>query len=279
MTALQRPPATPSVAARWTVTILPACLAVLLLGSHHAHSATVVANWKNANTTGAVLTNANTNSPTFGDGSASNAQSAFAVSLLGTSTSPFSYTLNQVGDQITVWGSINLTGGAGPDSDYRFGLFNDNGGFDANNNSGWNGYLLQGNTIFRGRTDGVFLSTLSNAVNLNATALTNTGSFNKNSAADFDYAMTITRTGANAVEISASLIGGDGNLVRQLVATDTGVTNFTYTAHGWLFGGGSQLNQAQFSNVMVSPEPAAPLLSLLGAVALLAVRRRPGSRR
>jgi hypothetical protein len=209
----------------------------------------------------------------------SNAQASWPVSLLGTTASPFSYTLSQVGDQITVWGAVNLSGGGGPDSDYRFGLFNDFGGFATNTYSGWNGYLLQATTIFRGRTDGVFPSTAGNAVNLGATVLTNTGSLNKNSTNDFDFSMTIRRTGASSLEIAASLIGGDGNLVRRLVATDTGVSNFTFTAHGWLFGGGSQLNQAQFSNVMVSPEPTVPLLSALGLIALIAVRRRPGGGR
>lgn len=281
--SLKHLPATRPNATRWAVPALCTFFAVLLSGAPRAQSSVaVVANWKNSNpnTAGMLVSNPATNSPTFGDGSGSSAQAAFAVSLLGTPSSPFSHTLHQVGDFITVWGSINLTGGAGPDSDYRFGLWNDNGGYAANDNNGWNGYLLQGNTIFRGRTNGPFVSTLSNAVNLGATVLTNTGSFNKNSSSDFDYSMTITRTGPDSVEIAASLIGGDGNLVRHLVATDTGVTNFTYTSHAWLFGGGSQLNQAQFSNVMViTPEPALPVLSLLGAAALLGLRRRPAGRR
>jgi hypothetical protein len=241
-----------------------------------AAQADPIANWKQLNTgVSTVTSDLDTDGPTFGDGSAANAQSAFMAGRFGTVAAPVTVTL-ALGQTLIVSGEYVLTGGAGGAADYRFGVFNDGGQFDANASSSWTGGWLHqpGNDIYRGRTDGAYISSAGNASALGATK-NSTGTLNPNSATPLLWSMSITRDSATTVDISSSFTGGGGSLDQLYTANDVTTGNFTYTAAGLLFGGGSSLDQAVFSNVQfnVIPEPSSLALFLLGLSALAARAR------
>ena len=210
---------------------------------------------------GASTSGLNTDTPVVGDGSADNAEgSSFAGQFAEAITL-------EVGDSLTVSGTVNLTGGfANPNGQFRFGVFNDGGQFAANSASNWaagwlhditGGYSIQGD-LYQARTDGAFASTGGNSVDLNATkSSTPTNSFAGNSTAPYTWSMTVTRDSAATVDLTSVFNGGDGGLLERYEEADVTTSNFTYTATGWLFGGVSGLDQATFSNVDVTVSRAA----------------------
>ena len=245
--------------------------------------AATIANWKELNPNAAVvpITGAGTDSPTFGDGTANSAQAAWIAGRFGTTSSSESATL-AVGQTLTVSGGLVLTGGTNNSNQFRFGVFDDGGQFAANDGSNWTGGWLHsigtttGSDLWQARTNGPFISTAVNAVDLNA-SITRTGAFDGDSTAPFSFSVAITRDSASTIDVVSLITGGDGNLSEQYVENDINTSLFTYSALGLLFGGSSSVERAEFSNVqyVVTPVPE-PSVGLLGALALIAVgfRRR-----
>ncbi len=244
---------------------VPAFLGFLALAPF-ANAATI-ANWKDLNPAvghPSLSAGGNTDGPTFGDGTNASAQGSWIAGYFGTTIMPESVTL-AVGQTLTVSGSYVLTGGAGADSDYRHGIFNDGGQFAANDGNNWTGGWLHqtGTNLFQARTNGAFISSAANAVNLSATTST-TGTLNKDSAVALTFSMSITRDSLTTIDIVSSFSGGGGGLDQTYTANDITTSLFTYNSVGLLFGGGSSVDQAVFSNVQYSviPEPSA--LGLIG---------------
>ena len=158
-----------------------------------------------------------------------------------------------IGETLTVSGSVVLTGGGAANNQFRFGIFNDGGAFDAGSGSAWTGGWMHTifNDLWQGRTDGAYISSAGNAVALNSTR-TRSGTFTGNSATAYSFSMSITRDSETTVDITSSCIGGDLAFSEVLVAEDVPTTLFTYTACGWLLGGTSAVEQAIFSDVAFS---------------------------
>ena len=242
-----------------------------------------VANWKELNPNPAVvpITGADTDSPVFGDGTTENsAQAAWISGQFGTTGTPESVTL-AVGDTLTVSGGLTLTGGTNNNGQFRFGVFNDGGKSASDDGLNWTGGWLHviGSTsdLFQARTDGAFISTGGNALDLDAAA-TRSGAFDGDSTAPFSFSMSITRDSATTVDVVSLFAGGDGTYSEQYLKEDITTGNFTFNGGGLLFGGSAGLEQASFSGVQYEvtsvPEPSAVLLSVLSCGIFLVRRKR-----
>lgn len=247
---------------------------VALSFSSAAQGATI-ANWKVFGSY--PITGATTDSPSIGDGTTTNsAQGAVFAGRFGTAAAPVTATL-AVGQTLTVTGNMVLTGGSNTASDFRFGVFNDGGKFAANSSANWTGGWVHqpGSDLYQARTDGTFISTAGNAVAIGATK-TSTGTFDGDSLAPFTFSLSITRNSATTVGLSSTFIGGDGILNQAYSVANRTTTNFDYTAVGFLYGGGSELEQGSLSNVQfnVIPEPTLPALALISLAGLFLRRRR-----
>ena len=193
---------------RALILLSPAVLATIA-------NAASVANWKELNPNAAVvpIAGANTDSPVFGDGvTANSAQAAWIAGQFGTTASAESVTL-AIGDTLTVSGGLTLLGGTNNDNQFRFGVFNDGGGFAADNGNNWNGGWLHSmggaatSNLWQGRTNGAFISTGANALNLNSVK-TRTGAFDGDSTTPFAFSMAITRNSATSVDVISLVTGG-----------------------------------------------------------------------
>lgn len=218
-----------------------------------------IANWKEFNPNEIIvpITDAETNSPTFGDGVTLNSsQMAWVGGQFGTVEAPASVTL-AVGETLTVTGSVALTGGTNNNNQFRFGLFNDGGKFALDDGSNWIGGWLHsiGTTassdLWLGRTDGPFISTAGNAVDLDS-VVTRTGLFDGDSVEAFSFSMSITRDSETTIDVVSLISGGDGEFSEEFVREDLETSLFTYTSMGWLFGGSSGVEEVNFSNVEYS---------------------------
>jgi len=234
-----------------------------------ALSAEPVANWKEFNPNELIvpIMGADTDSPTFGDGVTQNSsQMAWVAGLFGTVEAPTSVTL-EVGETLTVTGSVNFTGGSNNNNQFRFGIFNDSGKFALDDGSNWLGGWLHSigsaatSDLWVGRTDGPFISTAGNAISLNSVKI-RTGTFVGDSLEPFSFSMSITRDSATTIDIVSLIVGGDGDLSEEFVREDIETTQFTYTSHAWLFGGSSAVEKVAFSGVeyAVTKDEEIPLL-------------------
>ena len=219
-------------------------------------SAAPVANWKELNPNELVvpITGADTDSPTFGDGVTPNSsQMAWIGARFGTVGAPDSVTL-AAGETLTVSGSVVLTGGSNNSNQFRFGVFDDAGQFVLDNASGWTGGWLHSSGVaassdlYRGRTDGPFISTAGDASATGAIRI-RSGFFDGDSVAPFAFSMSITRVSDTTIDVISLFTGGDGEFSEEYVLEGAETTLFTYTAHGWLFGGSSGVEQVTFSEV------------------------------
>lgn len=222
-------------------------------------SAEPIANWKefNPNLTIVPVTDAGTNSPIFGDGVTENSsQMAWVAGRFGTVEAPASVTL-AVGETLTVTGSVVMTGGTNNNNQFRFGLFDDGGKFALDDGSNWTGGWLHSigtvatADLWLGRTDGPFISTAGNAVDLDSVK-TLTGIFDGDSVEAFTFMMSITRDSETTIDIISLIEGGDGDLSEGFDREDIETSLFTYTSMGWLFGGSSGVEEVDFSDVEYS---------------------------
>jgi hypothetical protein len=233
-----------------------------------ALSAAPIANWKELNPNELIvpIMDAGTHSPTFGDGITENSsQMAWVAGLFGTVGAPASVTL-EVGQTLTVTGSVIFTGGSNNNGQFRFGIYNDSGKFALDDGSNWTGGWLHsmGSDLWVGRTDGPFISTAGNAIALDSVE-TRTGTFVGDSLEPFTFSMSITRDSATTIDIVSLITGGDGELSEEFVREDIETTLFTYTSLGWLFGGSSAVEEVAFSNVeyaVTAGDGIPPLLAI-----------------
>lgn len=205
-------------------------------------------------------------------------------------------TLNDIGDSITLTGSIFINGTlAGINShpgSIRFGLYDVNGSSDT---TGWHGYFgLFDTTGTAGTSGGLFEKTQSNTSNF----FSGTGASRLNTYAGtesalvagttYDILMTVTKT-AGGVQIDASAKNAaDANqLFLNSSFLDATTTTTTFNRVGFYVsasGGGVGAETFNLSNVGVTtaaaiPEPEAYGLIGAGAVAIAALRRMSGKNR
>ena len=110
-------------------------LIAAIFGTSLAGHAASIANWKQLNTAVTPPTSGlTTDSPTFGDGTASSGNNLWVAGSFGTTVS-----LN-IGETLTVTGSYTVTGAeTSNDFAFRHGLFNDGGKFADNDPNNWTG--------------------------------------------------------------------------------------------------------------------------------------------
>lgn len=241
-----------------------------------------IAHWKALFDNGDTLNTTSgldTDSPTFGGG-AEEMDAVAVAGRFGTVGSPESVTLG-VGETLTVSMDFVLTGGNSDPNQiaqhYRFAVLNDGGQFAADSDSnwagGWNHELRQ--EINRAGTDGNFMSTAGNAEAL-PSIMTESGTFNGDSTAPYNWTMSITRDSATTVDLVSTVAGGDGAYTVEMVNDDVTTDVFTYTAVGLQSTGVTDLDEWAISEAQyaVIPEPSS--LALLGLGGLLVARRHRG---
>ncbi|MGB6220740.1 hypothetical protein [Haloferula sp.] len=239
-----------------------------LVGSVGAAS---ISTWTVArdNTAPSVNTGLNTSSPTFGNGTASNADNMFVVGQFGEVVSL------AVGQTLNVTFDITLTGGVSTNpNQYRFVVGDYGVTADESWVGGWNFVTDQG--LYRGRTNGNIQSTSNNALNLSATTATS-GIFDGDSIAAYTFTFSITRDSATTVDLFGSLVGGDGPFSLTYTKENQGTSLFGYTGVGLLFGDPADLDQASISTAQftVVPEPSSTtFLGLTIGMSLIFFRRR-----
>jgi hypothetical protein len=234
-----------------------------------AASAATLSTWSATKT----ITNADTASPTLGDGSNGGAAAIMYASFP-------TITLTKEGDSITLSGSFTVSGAVtGQEQAIRFGLFDNNASTNVTN---WRGYLGTNRTAANNassiweranQTSGDFLTTTTAGAFLASTTGSSTGT--PPASGTFSFSETITRT-ATGVSMSFSLSEA-GGFLWTATNTDTtpngGVVPIEYDRVGIGFSGTYSADQAVFSNITVVPEPSAALLGGLGMLALLRRRR------
>ena len=246
--------------------------------------ASPIANWKvmfDPNAKNPATTGLNTDSPVFGGTDPVNQMDAIAVaSLFGTASSPASVTL-AVGESLTVSATITLTGGVSGVDAYRFAVLNDAGKFSVPSSDNWGGgwvhvisYSSSGE-MFQAKTNGNYMSTTSNAVDLNAEKAYAGGALSADSATPYLWTMSITRDSETTVDLVSSFVGGPNDYSMTYTSNDVATSLFTYNSVGIQATSFSDLDQLSVSGAQFSvvPEPSAALLGGLGMLALLRRRR------
>jgi hypothetical protein len=229
-----------------------------------------------------------------GDGPIDNTQGAGNVTVGdGTSNSAdgemFHASFPQIsltnnGEKIRLTGTMQLIGSvnsaassATPRTQFRFGLFKDDGDGDQLE---WTGYLMTNShgtgtpagSISRkpvGNTSAYLSTTGANSL---VSTQGNGTVFNDDT---FALNMTIERSGTNLI-VTGSITGtATTNFSQSLNATDTTPPTFSFDRLGFLLGGNLDADQGVFTNLDVTkvPEPTS-MAGLAGGLLALAARRR-----
>ena len=216
------------------------------------------------------ISNSNTASPVVGDGTANSASGEMIHS-------PFTpITLSANGDKIVFTGTVNLIGtvnsaatSATPRTQFRFGLFHDDGDGD---DLEWIGYYMSNKHGNAGTPAGVLARKPvgNTTVYLSATGQNQLASVQGDGTAAslfqdslYSMSMVIQRTN-NDLLISATLTGTNG-FTQTLSATDTTASTlgtYTFDRVGFLLGNNLGTDQATFTNLDVAFIPNAPLLTI-----------------
>ncbi|MFT3990729.1 MAG: PEP-CTERM sorting domain-containing protein [Luteolibacter sp.] len=245
-------------------------LAVSLLTLGAANAASVV-NWT---TTAAASSGLNTDDPVIGSGSSNSASNVLAYSSL-----PSSYTLVNVGDTITLTGSLTTLGTSSSSGGIRFGLYNTN---SSSTTANWLGYMA---TAGSGSTAGAIYELASGNAAYNTTGggsvsggtYTAPGTGNNlgsTSSVTYDFTLVLELTAAGEITITSSLLNTATNVnYASYTVVDSSAVTTTFNEVGFSFTSGLAADQVTFSNITIVPEPSIALLSGLGVLGLLRRRR------
>jgi PEP-CTERM motif len=218
-----------------------------------------------------------TNDPIVGDGTSNSAESeAIYASISGQVP-----TLTQVGDSISLAGSVTLEGSMSGDEQFRWGLYDVNGKPAV---SGWQGYFaLNGITgtgcdlMERNQPNGATFWTSSSATSLASTSPA-AAPF---SAATYAFTLSIARTIGDQLQIDWSLVrtSGTGTYNTSSSFLDTTASTFSFNRVGFHLGGVLDADRATFQDITVTyvPEPSSAVLGMIGVASLVLRRRRDRS--
>lgn len=193
------------------------------------------------------------------------------------------------GESITFSGNLTIVSGTRNELDrsdgYRFGIYDTNGSSDT---QGWLGYWA-GLSVTAAAGDGSPAGTIQRRIPGSATHPFTGGGVNpvgspSSTVPDelmtigetYSFSLTYTRTGANELTISHSIVNSNNaNVVENMTIVDSAPNTFTFDRVGILAGSRSDVHELQLRSVDVSvvPEPSTGLLALGGAL-FLAFRRR-----
>ncbi len=219
----------------------------LLCGS--ARAVPVTGPWV-LSTGAAALAGVDTASPTWGNGTADNADASSiyapfpAVSLAGT------------GDMVSVTGTAQLSGITAGAEVFRFGLFNVNGSADA---SGWLGYLVRNGNgssgaslMERSSPNTGHFSSVTGAVGFPAVA----GPAASLTSAGYTFSITIERTSGPGLQITTSLKRvSDLAEFAGVSVLDATPQTFTFNRVGFLATTNLNADMIQLGSVTVTQTP------------------------
>jgi hypothetical protein len=209
--------------------------------------------------------------------------------------SPFTeVTLANTNDFIKFTGEVKIQGAVvsaidsgTPRTQFRFGLFEDNG---SANNTGWRGYLMtnsHGNGSPNGSISRKNNTNTSNPMSTTgATSLASTpGNGTPFQDDTFSLSMTITRLANGDLNIAGSITGTPAvtNFSQSLsgVSPAASVGSYTFDRLAFLLGGNLNADRGAFSRLRITsnlivPEPGSLVLALVAALGLAAFRRERG---
>lgn len=228
--------------------------------------AALVTGWSVSSGT-APLSDAGTASPILGDGTSDSADASSLYANFST------LSLANVGDKITLSGSVTMTGITTTASgQFRFSLFEG----DQSNVDG--GYLLRNgvdatSALLNSRNSGNFYSTSGIGAAGTGTApgvgLTNNGTYS--------FSMTLELLAGNQISVITSLSDGTNDFGNASL-TDAAPNVLSFSGVGFLSGGSLNADQLSFDNIDVSltsiPEPSSTAFIGLAALGLILRRRR-----
>jgi hypothetical protein len=252
-------------------------LALLAIASA-ANAALVTGPWiKGASSAAApAITNANTASPTVGDGTTTN--NGAQVYLF---TSLSTINLTNLGDKVTLTGSVSFIGSASNQNQVRWGFFDSNGN-TGTDDTGWLGYYAShgnnANFAVLGERDtaapnGAYTSSTGAVNTLNSTAPGTTFAASPNFG-PYSFSLSLQKV-ATGLQINSSIIrDSDSQQYGLFNFIDTTPSVSAFNRVG-LYSGSLSQEQTLFSNIDVTfvPEPSTALLGALGLLALLRRRR------
>jgi hypothetical protein len=243
----------------------PASLIALAALMSSMAGATPVANWTER-TGDTPVSGLDTASPTLGDGTP---DSADAMTIHATMPT---VTLANVGEKVTLSGSVTLSGIVGLVSQFRWGLYDVNG---SSNDTGWLGYM--GNNGHgtnkaklqeRANPNTVWYMSSTGGANVDI-ALSASAPGTAFTADTYNFLLTLERT-AGGVRIDSSIIRSSDSQQFGLISfEDDTPETYSFNRAGFLIGDGLNADQAQFSNIDVSfTEPAGPAPRITSFVGL-----------
>ena len=209
----------------------------------------------------------NTDSPTFGDGTANAADNIVAVGLFGEDV-----TL-AIGETLTVSFGITYTGGGTNDTRYIVGDYGDDPVAEDGWIGGWN--HTRTTNLRQARTDGSVQSTGGDSAAVVGATEDVSGTFSGDDATAYAFTMSITRESATTVDLVSSLVGGTGLFDQTYTANDVTTSLFTYNAAVIHLSGGLNLDQGSVTGAQYNRRPRARLASAAGSWWL--VRAAPSS--